>query len=70
MKTKHLVLLSAGLLILSGCASMNSPTAEVPGSPHYDQRYIGAVNNVAHKTGTRVIWVNPPRAMGREKSGG
>lgn len=69
MKTKRPALLAAGLLVLGGCATTQSPTAEQRSSSHYDERYIGVVNNLAHRSGTRVIWVNPPRTSAQEESG-
>jgi len=69
MKTKRMVPLLAGLLMIGGCASTKSPTTHRDDSSYYDRDYIGAVNSLARRAGTRVIWVNPPRETVRKKHG-
>ena len=69
MNAKRLVPIIAGLLLVSGCAT-TSPTAEDNSAlSRYDQQYIGAVNKLARESGTRVIWVNPPRARSSNDAG-
>lgn len=70
MKAKRLIVLSAGLLMLGGCATTQSPMTEGPSQSYYDERYVGTVNHLARKMGTRVIWVNPPRPSSRVDSDG
>ncbi|NBD95659.1 MAG: hypothetical protein GVY11_04185 [Gammaproteobacteria bacterium] len=65
MKTKRLLAITAGLLLASGCATLHSPSGK-SGPSHYDADYVGTVNAIARDRGTKVIWVNPPKA-GEEK---
>jgi len=61
-----LLLLTIALSFLAvGCATgPTTPEADnsvVRVQPHFDHEKIQAVNRAASRTGTRVIWVNPPR---------
>ncbi len=69
MNTKRLVAITAGLLLVSGCASMKSPIEKDRGMSPYDAEYVGAVNATARERGTHVIWINPPRAKVDENAG-
>lgn len=69
MNTKRLILPIAGLLLLGGCATTQSTEMNERGAAHYDEEYVGVINQLAHKSGTRVIWVNPPRARKPQDGG-
>ena len=52
--------LTAALVASAGCATAPAPV----GSP-VDAEYVASVEKAASRTGTRVIWVNPPDKIQR-----
>lgn len=69
MNTKRVVAVTAGLLLIAGCASTKSPDTNDQGMSSIDAHYVGAVDRAARARGTRVIWFKPPSPKGSDDAG-
>ena len=61
MSVSGMAIAAAAGLLLAGCASDgSSQLTRREGSMQNDSEYIAAVEQLARKRGTGIVWINPP----------
>jgi hypothetical protein len=59
--------LAFAALSLIGCATSAPPVSKQAEGPTQSDLYMYVVDRAAKRTGTRVIWVNPPKGGDRAR---